>query len=212
MYANGDYINEEMEKLEDDIAMAYVKLRDCQKKSRETRDETLEYNANEMASEWNCSPDQVQKVLLNAEKSQKMFTKLKFAMKSKATPALKTLLVPKSENAEFDNAEHWTEIVDSEKIFHLLLEKNAESLMRSCKSVTATGPISENLGYGAEHNMFVDNLFKGSIDTDALSNAYPGVHQELEAFLQSCTTHNAHEMEWTFGATEYQDLFKKQEN
>ena len=53
-----------------------------------------------------------------------MFAKLKYAMKARQTPLLKTLLILKT--TESTKGDEWEDIVDLEQIYELLLEKNAK--------------------------------------------------------------------------------------
>ena len=124
LYLNGNASNDDFDKIENEVAEAYVYLCECQKKARENRDEILEYNAAALSGEWNSTLDQVKKVILNAEKSQRMFAKLKYAMKARQTPLLKTLLILKT--TESTKGDEWEDIVDLEQIYELLLEKNAK--------------------------------------------------------------------------------------
>lgn len=97
MLKREEYTNEELDLLEDDIALAYVRLKECQQDSTKNRDDDLEYNSNELAGQWHVTAEQAKKTLLHAEKSKKMFWKLKSIIKPVTNSSLKSVLVPKDD-------------------------------------------------------------------------------------------------------------------
>ena len=168
-----------------------------------------------MAGEWKVTQEKAKKVILHAEKSQKMFRKLKAFIKPNQASSLKNILVPKpciETNPEIDDNKaplhRWADVVDVDSVFDLMLKKNAQSLMRSCDSITATGHICDLIGYEAEHTEFIDSLLKGNVDAAELAANSSDLTDELEKFLRSCTKTNDADMAWTFNQGDYQSLFK----
>ena len=214
-----EFTNAELDALEDDIAAATLRLQQCQQDSRQNRDADLEYNSQELAGQWKVTAEQAKKILLHAEKSKKMFRKLKSIIKPNAISSLKTVMVPKpcieleeSVNDDDDPSHRLVEVVDPSQVFDITLKRNADSLMRSCEAVSATGPISDAMGYDNGNEDFTLSLIKGTINIHEYSAQYPEIQQELEAFLQASSNPAIEEMQWDFGRVEYQALFKKHES
>ena len=213
---NRPYSSEEYEDMENKVAEALIHLKDSQENSRKLRDEELEYNANELSKDWKATPEQVKKILLNAEKSQKLFRKLKGTMKNNNISSLKHLLVPKpciepgSEVNDDDDPSHrWVEVMDPDKVFEITLQTNARNLMRSNQAISAEGPFKDRLGFQAENEVFIQDLLNGKIDAAEISQSYPDVAEELEEFLKASANTNRKDMSWSFDVDEYQQLFKK---
>ena len=208
--------NDELDLLEDDIADSYVRLKECQADSRKNRDDDLEYNSQELAGQWHVTTEQAKKILLHAEKSKKMFRKLKGIIKPATNSSLKSVLVPKTGINQSDCAhndkdplQQWHEVIDPDKVFDITLKRNAESLMRSCNAVTATGSLCDDMGFDNDNDDTIQALIDGNLDLDKYTSQYPDLKKELEAFLTAAANPTRTEMSWKFGMKEYQDLFNK---
>lgn len=130
MLCEGEYTSDELEELDEKVYEALLKLKECQQKSRQLRDEQLDYNAQEKAGDWKITKEQAKKVIKNAEKSQSMFRKLKSCIKPSESSSLKHLLVPrpcieptKSSHDEDDPSHRWASVIDSDQVFELVLKK-----------------------------------------------------------------------------------------
>ena len=216
MLNSGEYTIEEMESMEYQIETAKKILKQSQLDARKHRDKDLEQNSHEQAGEWKVTQEQAKKIIVNAEKSKKLFAKLKRSIKANPISSLKNILVPapsigvqqQSDKGDETSAQ-WVNVTSPEQVFEITLRQNASNLMRSCNAVSATGPISQKLGFQADDKEFINSLLSGDIDAKALASHYPELKTELEEFLRSCQNTSQSEMQWEFGKDEYQSLFKK---
>ena len=216
MLDKGEFTDKEMESICHQIELAKQSLKKSQKDVRNHRDANLERNSQEQAGEWKVMQEQAKKMILNAEKSKKMFVKLKQSIKGASISSLKNILVPspsigvqeQTEKGD-ETSSQWVNVTCPEQVFDITLRQNARNLMRSCEAVTATGPISDRLGFQANDKDFIQSLINGEVDALALASQYPELKDELESFLHSCTNDTHSMMEWKFGKEEYQQLFKK---
>ena len=83
-------------------------------------------------------------------------------------------------------------------------------LMKSSRGITATGPLAEEIGPGAENEEAVQKLLKGQILPEEYAKHYPNFREEAREMINSMQNDKrSTKMQWKFGIEEYKELFSK---
>ena len=216
MISSNEYTQTDINECDIKVQKALTTLRNSQDSSLQLRQQQQNDIAKLKSKKWKVRQEQALKIIQNAEKSSQTFTKLYFFLKPKATSSLKHVLIPADSELQentipvIGTSKQWKEIHSEEEVFNITLLQNAYSLMWSKDSVASTGVFSEQLGYGAENESFIQSLFNGTVDSKSLSKQYPQVQAELEEFLTQCQkSEDMKDFKWNFGVEEYKNLFDK---
>ena len=82
--------------------------------------------------------------------------------------------------------------------------------MKSSRGITATGPLAEEIGPGAENEEAVQKLLKGRILPEEYAKHYPNFREEAREMINSMQNDKrSTKRQWKFGIEEYKDLFSK---
>ena len=136
-------------------------------------------------------------------------------MKNSQKGTLKEVLIPSK-----DTPDEWESESDPQKMHDLLLQRNADHLLKSSHSINSSrGHFDDLIGdYGAPNEAVVDSILSGTFDTEQLKRSYPEFGDLVPEFVQSMasptiTSKGINEtkaaFKWKFGEKEFCNLFKK---
>jgi hypothetical protein len=144
--------------LVENIKELYRELRSIQKNAKKIREKFLMEIAEKRALEWRLTLNSALKVIIQSEASKRTYARHGRVMKNEEKGSISSLMVPVPQyrnDVKETEAFGWTEIEDDDIIHALLLQKNAQQLMRSANSPFATGSIIDACGFDGEKSVAV---------------------------------------------------------
>ena len=202
------------------LRAATKKLREAQVSSRDQRDTMLQDLAKKRAKEWRMEAESAIKIIRNAEKAKRQFSKITRTMKGGHHGSLRNILVPSApsnSNADADSTDpsQWERVYDPHQQHEVLLRRNSHHLTRSHQSMFARGPMLNAIGWDAM-GPDLDSILEGRIDAELLGAAYPEFGPEAAAFIRALRyptkqdgSHLTDKFDWHFGLEEYRQVFSK---
>jgi len=139
-------------------AHSYIKT--CEKNAAALRDQHLEERAFFWAQAEERSPLTILESMRSSETAQRMFAKFRNMEGKSHSGALTSLKIPNPKytpttppNTDPNEPAKWTTIFDSQRITHLLIDRNKKHFSQATGTPFASSPLLDIVGRNAEHGL-----------------------------------------------------------
>jgi hypothetical protein len=212
--------NKKIEKMKQQIRQVYLELKEVQREAIATREQFMQKLAEKCAGKWNLSTTAAMHTILQTESSKKTFACHGAVMKDSTKGSIKnlTIAVPRYGSTTIEKQkQEWETVTDDETVYALLLQKNAQQLLRSSQCPFATGPLNDACRVDG-NSTFAEKILEGTLNNETISKMatkYEDVAQELNTFIWAMTRPRDDQgtvlpdFTWSYGLKEYRQTFRK---